>query len=56
MQPLWRPAQRQSEQRQLILWDRSSSSCPGFFGKTIFSESQWWSQWFFYLLLNDRND
>jgi hypothetical protein len=33
MQPLWNPAQPQSEQRQLIPWDSFFLSLPGFVEK-----------------------
>jgi hypothetical protein len=38
-QPLWNPAQRQSEQRQLIPRDSFVRFLPRLSGKTIFSES-----------------
>jgi hypothetical protein len=44
VQPLWKPAQPQSEQRQLIPPDSFSFSLLRLFGKTIWSEShsgQW---------------
>jgi hypothetical protein len=55
VQPLLNPAQPQSEQRHLIPSD-SFFLLPWLFGKAIFSESPWRSQWFCYLLLNDRNN